>query len=269
MKTKKILSVVLSLLLAAMCLVPAAAENEPVEFELTLTIKTTTATTNVGSRNSVTLYCGETALGTQTIDKSFFTTKNETVTYTFTLTECPDRLEFKIQHTKVAEEWKGRWTAVVGGMMVTASSQVPVANATCYARWTPRLGLAAASEWPGEFTTDSWCGQGAVAHDGNDALRSGIIYDGQSSYLITKVTGAGTLTFWWAVSCEAGGKDALRLLVDGSQIDMISGEVDWTKVAVEIPGEGTHTIKWNYTKNGSVTKGEDFGWIDQMSWVGR
>ena len=75
----------------------------------------------------------------------------------------------------------------------------------------------------GEFTTDSWCGQGAVSHDGRDALRSGIIYDGQNSYIATKVT-------------------------------------------VDVSGSGTHILKWNYTKNGSVSKRQDFGWLDQISW---
>ncbi len=169
--------------------------------------------------------------------------------------------------SKSGQVFDGWYTAASGGTIVTASSKVPGASATYYAHWTPRLGLAAASEWSGEFTTESWCGQGTVAHDGKDALRSGIVYDNQSSYLITKVTGPGTLTFWWSVSCEGGGKDALRLLVDGAQVAMISGDVDWTKVEVPITGTGTHTIKWNYTKNGSVTKGEDFGWVDQISWA--
>ena len=160
----------------------------------------------------------------------------------------------------------GWYTAKEGGELVTSSSTVPYYYCTYYAHWTPRLGLAAASEWPYEFTTQNWCGQGAVAHDGKDALRSGIVYDGQNSYLQTRVTGPGTLTFWWAVSCEGGGNDALRLLVDGSQVKMITGDVGWTKVTVPISGSGTHVIKWNYTKNGSVTKGEDFGWLDQVSW---
>ena len=83
------------------------------------------------------------------------------------------------------------------------------------------------------------------------------------------MTGSGTLTFWWKVSCEAGGNDALRLLVDGAQVQMISGETDWTPVTVNITGSGTHVIKWNYTKNGSVTKGQDFGWVDQIEWTAK
>ena len=152
--------------------------------------------------------------------------------------------------------------------VATASDKVPDYSTTYYATWTPRLGLAKASQWPYAFTTDSWCGQGAVSHDGNDALRSGIIYDGQNSYLQTKVTGAGTLTFWWKVSSESGN-DALRFLVDGVQKQVISGEKDWAKVTLSITGSGEHRLKWNYVKNGSVTKGEDFGWLDQITWTGK
>ncbi len=159
--------------------------------------------------------------------------------------------------------------AAEGGEPVTASCQVPSAAATYHARWTPRLGLAEGSEWPYAFATDCWCGQGAVTHDGRDALRSGIVYNGQNAYLQTKVTGEGTLTFWWKVSCEGGGRDALRFLVDGTQRHVISGEVGWTKVSVPIEGAGAHTLKWNYTKDASVTKGEDFGWLDQISWTGK
>ncbi len=167
---------------------------------------------------------------------------------------------------KEGQVFVGWYTAASGGTLVTASDAVPDAYCTYYAHWTPRLGLAAASEWPYEFTTDSWCGQGAVAHDGTDALRSGIIYDRQNSYLMTKVNGAGVLTFWWKVSCEGSGYDALRFLVDGEQKAMITGEIDWKQVSISITGSGTHTLKWNYTKDGVGTKGQDFGWIDQMSW---
>ena len=47
---------------------------------------------------------------------------------------------------------------------------------------------------------------------------------------------------------------------------MITGEIDWKQVSISITGSGTHTLKWNYTKDGVGTKGQDFGWIDQMSW---
>jgi uncharacterized repeat protein (TIGR02543 family) len=156
-----------------------------------------------------------------------------------------------------------------GGQLVTSSSIVPDNYETYYARWTPRLGLAAASEWGGVFETDSWCGQGAVSHDGNDALRSGIIYNDQSSYILTRVNGSGTFTFWWKVSSEGGGNDKLRFLVDGVQKGTITGENDWTKVTVDVAGSGTHVLKWVYSKNSTVTKGQDFGWLDQLSWTAK
>ena len=169
--------------------------------------------------------------------------------------------------SKDGQVFVGWFTALNGGSLVTASSQVPAQNATYYAHWTPRLGLAAASELGGEITTWNWCGQGAVTHDGRDALRSGIIYDGEASSLISSVSGPGILSFWWKVSCEGGGRDAFRFLVDGAQVDMITGETDWTKVTVNVAGSGTHVLKWTYSKNGSVTKGQDFGWLDQISWA--
>ena len=187
---------------------------------------------------------------------------------TKTVTATPGNLWGKLpMPAKDGQVFDGWYTAASGGTMITASSTVPTASTTYYAHWTPRLGLAAASEWGGAFETDSWCGQGTVAHDEKDALRSGIIYNNQSSYIRTKVTGAGTLSFWWAVSCEAGGNDKLCFLVDGVQKKYISGERDWANVTFAISGAGEHTIEWRYTKNATVTKGEDFGWVDQISWA--
>jgi hypothetical protein len=108
-----------------------------------------------------------------------------------------------------------------------------------------------------------------VSHDGKDALRSGIIYDNQSSYILTRVTGPGTFSFWWRVSSEGGGNDKLRFLVDGVQKGSIAGETTWAKVTVSITGSGSHVLKWVYSKNGSVTKGQDFGWVDQLTWTAK
>ena len=91
---------------------------------------------------------------------------------TKTVEATPGKLPMPSKSGQVFDGW---FTAASGGDIVTASSAVPAGSATYYAHWTPRLGLAAASEWSGEFTTDSWCGQGTVAHDGKDALRAGII----------------------------------------------------------------------------------------------
>jgi hypothetical protein len=82
--------------------------------------------------------------------------------------------------------------------------------------------------------------------------------------MLTTVTGAGTLSFWWSVSSE-GGYDFLKFYVDGVlQGSGISGNSGWVQVTgVAIPA-GSHTIKWQYSKDGSVSAGADAGWVDQV-----
>ena len=48
-----------------------------------------------------------------------------------------------------------------------------------------------------------WFGQTEVSHDGVAALQSGAISDGDETRVSCEVYGAGTLSFWWKVSCEA------------------------------------------------------------------
>lgn len=162
----------------------------------------------------------------------------------------------------------GWYTEKTGGILVTSSSIVPIAPITLHAQWTPRLSLAAALDGNGfAWESNGWGGQSVESHDGVDAARCGYVTNGKSTYLLTRVKGAGVVSFWWKVSCESAGKDALRFLVDGVQQTMISGEVGWTKVTIGVSGGGTHILKWNYTKNETVSKGQDYGWVDQVSWA--
>ena len=68
------------------------------------------------------------------------------------------------------------------------------------------------------------------------------------------------VSFWWKVSSESFS-DYLRVRVsslnDNQNIfsDFISGEVNWTKVEVEVP-EGQHTIEWTYSKDGFARFGQ-------------
>jgi hypothetical protein len=43
----------------------------------------------------------------------------------------------------------------------------------------------------------------------------------------------------------------------------IAGEVNWTQMAYSIAA-GTHTLKWSYTKDSSVSSGSDCGWLDRL-----
>ena len=102
--------------------------------------------------------------------------------------------------------------------------------------------------------------------DGDGAARSGAIGDDCSTTLATTVQGAGTLAFRWRTSSE-WDYDWLRLRVDGNEYASMSGWREWEDYSLAITGAGSHTIEWTYSKDGSVSDGEDCGWIDDVVWT--
>lgn len=111
-----------------------------------------------------------------------------------------------------------------------------------------------------------WFAQTASSHGDGIAIQSGDIVDSQHSYFQTTVTGPGTLQFYWRVSSEAN-YDFLKFSIDAvEQPGGISGTVDWALMTFQIP-EGTHTLKWVYSKDSSVSAGEDCGWVDSITWT--
>lgn len=118
------------------------------------------------------------------------------------------------------------------------------------------------------FTTGgdaSWFGQSSVYYYDSDAVQSGAISDSAESWLTATVNTAGTLTFYWKVSSE-DGYDWLEFYVDTVRQDHISGTVDWEQKTYNI-GSGTHTLKWRYMKDSSVSDGDDCGWLDYVVWT--
>ncbi len=108
--------------------------------------------------------------------------------------------------------------------------------------------------------------QAAVTHDGVDAAASPPLGDNSEATMETTVTGPGTLSFWWKVDSEEFA-DLLAVEVpDTSTRQEISGNVDWQKVTLNIPG-GTHTVVWSYTKDSSAFSGADRGWVDQVRFL--
>jgi len=127
--------------------------------------------------------------------------------------------------------------------------------------------LAAALDTAGPVASTGdtkWTPQTAVTRDGVDAARSGMITHGQTSVMQTTVIGPATLGFAWRVESEARF-DFLTVELDGVQpLPGISGSVDWAQRTIAIPA-GTHTVRWVYTKDGSVSTGQDAGWVDQVT----
>ncbi len=105
-----------------------------------------------------------------------------------------------------------------------------------------------------------WFPQSSMSQVGGDAAQAGDVGDGESSQTSIEITGPDTLAFWWKVSSEES-YDHLELLVDGTVVREISGEVDWSQVILPISAGG-HTITWRYSKDGSADDGQDTGWLD-------
>ncbi|MEI7956690.1 MAG: hypothetical protein WCJ66_16110, partial [Verrucomicrobiota bacterium] len=110
-----------------------------------------------------------------------------------------------------------------------------------------------------------WSVDTTQSHDGVGSARSGAIIGNQTSSMNVTVQGPANLVFWWKVSSEANF-DFLRLFVDGVQVTAISGEKNWTQVT-QAMGAGTHTVEWRYTKDASISIGDDAGWVDQLAIV--
>ena len=80
--------------------------------------------------------------------------------------------------------------------------------------------------------------------------------------LSCNVLAAGELTFAYKVSSEAS-YDKLHFYMDGQEKQVWSGTIDWTQYSQPVT-VGQHTFKWEYTKDGSVSSGDDCAWVDDV-----
>ncbi len=111
-------------------------------------------------------------------------------------------------------------------------------------------------------------GSGELSHDGIDAAESVPIGPNESAVLETTIhpAAASVVSFWWKVSSEAEF-DTLGFLVNGAELPSvppISSEQDWRRVLTTVPA-GSHTLRWTYRKDGSVSNGQDRGWVDRIA----
>ena len=100
-----------------------------------------------------------------------------------------------------------------------------------------------------------------LSYDG-DALQSGDIGDAGSSTFQVAVSACSGVSFQWKVSSETG-KDAFRFLIDGVEKLARSGDVDWQSGNYLLTA-GPHTLRWEYLKDPSGSKGKDMAWVDHL-----
>ncbi|MBZ0268287.1 S8 family serine peptidase, partial [bacterium] len=117
--------------------------------------------------------------------------------------------------------------------------------------------------WPWAMGgTAPWTIDSGNVYEGAYSARSGSISDNQTSSMemSLNLVAGGNLTFWYTVSSETN-YDYLRFTIDGAQQGEWSGTVPWTQGSYAVTS-GTHTFRWEYSKDGSVSTGSDAAWVD-------
>jgi hypothetical protein len=105
-----------------------------------------------------------------------------------------------------------------------------------------------------------------AAHSGVQSFKSAMIKDNETSETVVTVpTGARQVRFRYKVSSE-GNYDFFRFLIGSTQQISTSGEVGWVQSPLLELGP-TSTITFRYTKDGSLVRGSDAAWIDDVEFI--
>ena len=174
--------------------------------------------------------------------------------------------------TMAGHTFLGWFTAADEGVEVKATDRCKTGVPKLYAQWEvyvdpfvdaicPAKNLTFFSE-----TAVPWRIDTVNYSSAPGSARSGTIGDNGTTTLKTTVQGKGTLSFKWKTSSEQN-YDKLNLYVDGSLVTSISGSLGWATYTRTITAEGSHTVEWRYTKDGSVSSGSDCGWVDDVVWT--
>ena len=107
-----------------------------------------------------------------------------------------------------------------------------------------------------------WSPETRDYHTGTSAMQSGNIGNGGKSAVQVSVVGPTTASFWWKTSTQT--TDVLRFYVDSINLANASGVTTWTQVSTSI-ASGTHTLKWEYSKDATIASNQDLVLLDQVS----
>ena len=113
-------------------------------------------------------------------------------------------------------------------------------------------------------STANWTIVNNEAHSGTYCAKSGAISDNQQTDLIltTEILANGEVSFYRKVSSE-DGYDKLYFYIDNQEKGNWSGTQDWAQFSYPVTA-GTHTFRWSYAKDYSVSGGSDCAWVDDI-----
>ena len=132
----------------------------------------------------------------------------------------------------------------------------------------PSTSLSFEDGIPAEFTFSGnvdWTLVTNESYDGVNSMKSGDIDHEQNTIMeYTETTDAGVFSYFMKLDTESG-YDFINFYIDGSiEEEELSGSSDWSEYSYDI-NAGSHTFKWKYEKNGSVSNGEDCAWVDYIT----
>lgn len=119
------------------------------------------------------------------------------------------------------------------------------------------------SMWDNNFAAP-WVIDDVISYSGSQSLRSGSIgHDETTDISTTHYSPVDyNISFYYKVSTE-DSYDFFKFYIDGELKNTWSGNVEWSLAEYEVEA-GTHTYRWEYTKDFSESSGNDCVWIDYV-----
>jgi hypothetical protein len=110
----------------------------------------------------------------------------------------------------------------------------------------------------------SWTILGTGGLNNSLSARSGKITHNQTSSLFVQmnVSEPSEISFWLKVSSEKNW-DFLRFFINEDEVMKWSGAESWKKVSFPV-NPGINEFRWTYTKDGSISSGEDAAGLDDI-----
>ena len=104
--------------------------------------------------------------------------------------------------------------------------------------------------------------------EGSYCIKSGNAGVNSSSSAIqvaVEISRDGLMSFYHRISCE-NSYDKGHFYIDGVEKTTLTGDKAWQQKEYPITA-GVHTFKWEYTKDSSVSSGEDAYYVDNISFI--
>jgi len=149
-------------------------------------------------------------------------------------------------------------------------------GAVCAVVWCPRLETLEDYAGVTNLTLNTsgdagWYGVSDVSHVWPGCVRSGKVYENQSSCLEVTVAGEGRVSFWLKTDCEQYRNlkiDHFSFCIDGIEQAWTNGVVDWHRLEFVVQGvDQDHTLSWIYDKDEEGSDGEDCVWVGEIEWI--